>query len=55
MMSGEYWDGWFDHWGEKHHDTDVDQQAQELDWILSQGYSVNLSLHVSRGERASVS
>src|SRR5580698_10102314 len=42
MMSGEYWDGWFDHWGEKHHDTDVAQQAQELDWILSQGYSINL-------------
>jgi beta-galactosidase len=42
MMSGEYWAGWFDHWGEKHHDTDVAQQAQELDWILSQGYSINL-------------
>ena len=42
MMSGEYWDGWFDHWGEKHHDTDANQQAQELDWILTQGYSINL-------------
>jgi beta-galactosidase len=42
MMSGEYWVGWFDHWGEAHHDTDVTQQAQELDWILSQGYSINL-------------
>lgn len=42
MMSGEYWAGWFDHWGEKHHDTDVAQQAQELDWILSRGYSINL-------------
>lgn len=42
MMSGEYWAGWFDHWGEKHHDTDVKQQAEELDWILSQGYSINL-------------
>lgn len=42
LMSGEYWDGWFDHWGEKHHDTDAAQQAQELDWMLSQGYSVNL-------------
>ena len=42
MMSGEYWDGWFDHWGDKHHDTDVQQQAHELDWILSQGYSINL-------------
>ncbi len=42
LMSGEYWDGWFDHWGEKHHDTDAARQAQELDWILSQGYSINL-------------
>ncbi|HEX4785943.1 MAG TPA: beta-galactosidase [Candidatus Sulfotelmatobacter sp.] len=42
MMSGEYWDGWFDHWGEKHHGTDAAQQAQELDWILGQGYSINL-------------
>jgi len=42
MMSGEYWDGWFDHWGSKHEVTDVDQQAKELDWILSEGYSINL-------------
>jgi beta-galactosidase len=42
MMSGEYWDGWFDHWGDKHQTTDSVQQAQELDWILSQGYSINL-------------
>jgi beta-galactosidase len=42
VMSGEYWDGWFDHWGEKHHDTNSEQQARELDWILSQGYSINL-------------
>ncbi len=42
LMSGEYWDGWFDHWGDKHHDTDTQQQAQELDWILSRGYSINL-------------
>ncbi len=42
MMSGEYWDGWFDHWGAKHEVTDTNQQAQELDWILGQGYSINL-------------
>ncbi|HEY6372742.1 MAG TPA: glycoside hydrolase family 35 protein [Candidatus Sulfotelmatobacter sp.] len=42
MMSGEYWDGWFDHWGEKHQTTDANRQARELDWILSQGYSINL-------------
>ncbi|MGA8340488.1 MAG: beta-galactosidase [Candidatus Sulfotelmatobacter sp.] len=42
LMSGEYWDGWFDHWGEHHHVTNASQQAQELDWILSRGYSINL-------------
>lgn len=42
LMSGEYWDGWFDHWGAAHHATDLNQQARELDWILSRGYSINL-------------
>ena len=42
LMNGEYWDGWFDHWGAPHHITDGKQQAEELDWMLSQGYSVNL-------------
>jgi len=42
MMSGEYWGGWFDHWGAPHEVRDAAQQAQEIDWILSQGYSLNL-------------
>ena len=42
VLNSEYWDGWFDHWGEHHHVTDLQQQAQEIDWMLSQGYSVNL-------------
>ena len=42
LMSGEYWDGWFDHWGEQHNVTDAKQQTQELDWMFSRGYSVNL-------------
>jgi beta-galactosidase len=45
FMSGEYWAGWFDHWGEKHHTTNAKQQhaeADELGWMLSQGYSVSL-------------
>lgn len=41
-MSGEYWDGWFDHWGEKHHETDGKKEAAELAWMLGRGYSVNL-------------
>jgi len=41
-MCGEYWDGWFDHWGGKHHTTDPAAEARELEWMLRQGYSVNL-------------
>jgi beta-galactosidase len=41
-MCGEYWDGWFDHWGGKHHTTDPEAEAKELQWMLEQGYSVNL-------------
>jgi beta-galactosidase len=42
-MTGEYWDGWFDSWGNKQHvHTDAEAQAKEIDWILSQGYSLNL-------------
>lgn len=42
MMAGEYWDGWFDHWGQPHHVTNTAQQVKDLYWMLSQGYSVNL-------------
>jgi len=41
-MSGEYWAGWFDHWGSKHHQTDGDQEAAELRWMLGRGYSVSI-------------
>ena len=41
-MCGEYWDGWFDHWGDKHHTADGNTEAAELKWMLEQGYSVNL-------------
>lgn len=41
-MSGEYWAGWFDHWGEKHHQTDGAREAKELEWMLSQNYSVSM-------------
>jgi len=41
-MCGEYWDGWFDHWGEKHHGSDAAAEVKELHWMLEQGYSVNL-------------
>lgn len=41
-MCGEYWAGWFDHWGERHHTGDANEEAAELKWMLEQGYSVNI-------------
>jgi beta-galactosidase len=41
-MAGEYWAGWFDHWGGKHAATDTAEQVRDLKWMLAQGYSVNL-------------
>ena len=42
FMNGEYWDGWFDHWGGERHLPDARQQADDLEWMLGQGYSVSL-------------
>jgi beta-galactosidase len=42
FMSGEYWAGWFDHWGEHHHTTEVAKNAAEYEWMLRQGYSVSM-------------
>lgn len=41
-MCGEFWDGWFDHWGERHHVTSPEQCARNFDWMLAQGISANL-------------
>jgi beta-galactosidase len=42
LMIGEWWAGWFDHWGRPHHVTDAEKEARELEWILSNDYSVNI-------------
>ena len=41
-MVAEFWDGWFDHWGEMHHTRENDMVALTLQEILSFGASVNL-------------
>jgi len=41
-MAGEYWDGWFDHWGGKHEVRDTQQQIAEFRWIVQRGYSVSV-------------
>lgn len=42
LSCGEYWAGWFDHWGEPHHRLDAAQQARDLQWMLREGCSVNV-------------
>ena len=44
LWVGEYWVGWFDHWGHNHAATDTDKQVAEYESLLKQGYSVNLYL-----------
>ena len=41
-MCMEYWNGWFDHWGEQHHTRDPEDAAKVLDDMLRAGASVNL-------------
>ncbi len=41
-MTGEYWIGWFDHWGEQHHTTDAESSVKGVDWMLSHNVSFNL-------------
>lgn len=40
LMCMEFWNGWFDAWGEKHHTTPPEKAAAELDELLKRG-SVN--------------
>lgn len=42
LLCGEYWAGWFDHWGEPHADLDAERQAADLEWMLAAGASVNV-------------
>ncbi len=42
LMSSEYWDGWFDSWGQPHHTTSAAESAADLDALLGLGASVNL-------------
>jgi beta-galactosidase len=41
-MCMEFWCGWFDHWGEKHHTRKADNLVPELEEIINQGASFNM-------------
>ena len=40
----EYWNGWFDHWGEPHHVRPAAEAAAVLDTMLAAGAAVNIYL-----------
>jgi beta-galactosidase len=42
VFIAEYWDGWFDHWGEKHQITDAAVQEAEIRAAIEKGYSISL-------------
>ncbi len=42
FVVAEYWNGWFDHWGEKHHVRGVPSAARTLEGIVADGGSVSL-------------
>ena len=41
-MCGEFWDGWFDHWGTPHTIGETAKKAKDLEWMLANGMSFNL-------------
>jgi beta-galactosidase len=42
FLCAEFWNGWFDHWGEPHHVRSVDSAAAALAGILDAGGSVSI-------------
>ena len=41
-MAGEYYPGWFDHWGEEHHTGKVDNILKDIGWMLERDISFSL-------------
>ncbi|MUG65085.1 beta-galactosidase [Paenibacillus campinasensis] len=41
LMCMEYWNGWFDHWGEEHHTRDAADVARVFEEMLEEQASVN--------------
>lgn len=46
FLCAEFWDGWFDHWGERHHVRSAESGAATLDEILSEG---SVSIYMAHG------
>lgn len=47
LMCTEFWNGWFDHWGEKHHSRDAIDAAKSMKQILD--LNGNISVYMMHG------
>ncbi len=47
LMCSEFWNGWFDHWGEKHHQRDVNDATKSFREVLDLGG--NISVYMMHG------
>lgn len=41
-MAGEYYPGWFDHWGDEHHTGNIDKIRRDIGWMLERNISFSL-------------
>lgn len=41
LLCGEYWAGWFDHWGEPRAADDAAVQVNDAEWMVRNGVSLN--------------
>ncbi len=41
-MCGEYWDGWFDHWGEEHHVRPADEIVRDFKAFMDNDWSISV-------------
>lgn len=41
-MCGEYWNGWFDHWGEEHHYRDQSEVVADFQTFMDNNWSINV-------------
>ena len=47
LMCGEYYPGWFDSWGQKHHTGNTAKVINELGWML--GHNASFSIYMVHG------
>ena len=42
LMCGEYWDGWFDRWGDIHHQRPAEEIVEDFKTFMDNNWSVNM-------------